>query len=336
MSEEDEEAAMLAAVIKVSLEQAANNAKAQAGDPRVAPTVGLLGMVREAAAAAAAAAEAAAGCGGAGEGLPAGGSLGHVVQPAGLAPLRQVSVGSDAAFFYYGCCGEADRGWGCAYRCAQTIISSVSAEQSVPSINDIQVALSLLPDGVTAFGPDKIGSTSWIEPPDVAAYLQASHSIDSVESAVTVSDAEGLEGLCSTLWGHFTGLHAQLAEGPASWVAPVMVDDSMFAYTIAGVASTAAVSTAPSDLEGRAVEHTACLVFDPHVADPTAAGAAPTGLTLEAFAASGEGARFTSTAPLPGADLIVRWVSFKDLFVEGARGDTWMVCRPTRLTTPRE
>jgi hypothetical protein len=52
-------------------------------------------------------------------------------------------------------------------------------------------------------------------------------------------------------------------------------------YTIVAVASTHISTTA--GLEGRDAEHTAVLVFDPHVADPAAEGEAPTGLTLEIF-----------------------------------------------------
>jgi hypothetical protein len=240
-----EEDAMIAAAIKLSLEQAASDAMAEPGDPAVAPTARLLGLF--AAAATAAAVDA-------GE-TQAATPLLHLLQaaPEGSASeeaqppveLEQVCIGSDASYYYYGAAGEADRGWGCAYRCAQMIVSSivlmpqvcsiaadatVAERQHVPSIEGIQRVLAGLDE--CAFGPDKIGSTTWIEPPDVAAYLLARHRVQSVQSEVSLSDRPALVALCRELWTHFRD-GSSAVDRPSAWTPPVMVDDATFAYCVA-------------------------------------------------------------------------------------------------------
>ena len=101
-----------------------------------------------------------------------------------------------------------------------------------------------------------------------------------------------------------------------------MVDDSMFSYCICGVAA---------ETLGAGAEDTWVLVLDPHVSDPTVNGRAPTGITAEHIAACDPAMhKATSSLPAPG---LVRWRRFREVFVDGARGSRWMICRPT--STPR-
>lgn len=347
-----EEEAMLAAAMKLSLEQAASDAVSQPGDPAVAPTSGLLGLFAAAASAA-------------GDGSESSTSLRHLVCALGDSKdeveLGHVCVGSDASYYYYGSSGEADRGWGCAYRCAQMIVDSVTLapqvcgstdgsvteRQRVLSIEGIQRVLATL-DERSEFGPDKIGSTTWIEPPDVAAYLLAQHGVECVQSKVPMSEPAALDSLCIELWQHFN-------QASSAWRPPVMIDDTMFAYCIGGVATTSSSTTAvrgiradqssdddidPPSCSPRSSSPRAStwlLVLDPHVSDPQLDGQAPSGVTLAHFrtppAAEFGGtlsaAHFKSTAPLPRPDRsgVVRWLRFDEVLVEGCRSTGWMVCR---------
>ncbi len=357
----------MAAAMKLSLEQAASDAVAQPGDPAVVPTSGLLGLFAAAAAA--------------GYGSELSTQLRHLVCAAGDSEgeveLGHVCVGSDAGYYYYGSSGEADRGWGCAYRCAQMIVDSVTSHvcnsnngavtkrQQVLSIEGIQRVLATLGER-PEFGPEKIGSTTWIEPPDVAAYLLAQHRVECVQSKVPMAEAAALDAFCSELWKHFNQT--------SSWVPPVMIDDSMFAYCIGGVATTtsskaakaaeaataaAAAAAAAAAVQGIRADlsshdhidtpsrspqpsspraSTWLLVLDPHVSDPKLDGQAPSGVTLAHFrkppAADSDGAvsavHFKSTAPLPPPG-VVRWLRFDEVLVEGCRGTSWMVCRYVQL-----
>jgi hypothetical protein len=301
--DEAEEEAMFAAAMKASLQQAASDAVAQDGDSAILPARSVLAHVPA---------------------PPPSGEEGR--------PLAIIRLGSEVDFYYYGCEGVADLGWGCSYRCCQMIVSSAAAHlhrsssgaasaggatqaMAVPTIVRIQECLASLPG--RPFTEEQVGSTTWIEPPDVGAFLRAHHiPIASAESEVRVADVTALSALCAELWGHFGHAAAE------PWRAPVMIDDSMFSYCICGVAAEA--------LEA-GTEETWVLVLDPHVSDPTVNGRAPTGITAEHIAACDPAMhKATSSLPAPG---LVRWRRFREVFVDGARGSRWMICCPA--STPR-
>ena len=302
-TDQDEEEAMIAAAMKLSLDQAASDAKAQPGDPAVVPTPAVIGLFQR---------------------RP------ELVRPATAAggspaPALRAQLGSETDYYYYGCAGEADRGWGCAYRCCQMIVSSAArfraaddadAADAPPSISAIQKALAQLPGH--AFTEEKVGSTEWIEPPDVAAYLRAHHAVECAESSARVADGSALAQLCGELWAHFS-------QEEGAWRGPVMVDDGQFAYCIGGLADARGADD-PAGSAG--VEGTWLLVLDPHVSDATAGGQAPAGISAEHIAAPES--LFKSTAPLPPPG-VVRWLSFGEVFVEGSRGSSWMVARPLAI-----
>ncbi len=67
---------------------------------------------------------------------------------------------------------------------------------------------------------------SWIEPPEGSAYLRGVHSIESGPAEFATS-LEGLTAFADRLWMHF-GSHATV----------IMIDDSIKAYAVAGIAET--------------------------------------------------------------------------------------------------
>jgi hypothetical protein len=320
--EDDEEARQLAEAIRQSLELAAQTAKAQPGDPAILPCgPGLIELFAQAA------------C----TGQQACTGLAHL-RPGGAAgaPVtRALFCSPSTVFHYYGASGEGDRGWGCAYRCAQMIISGlpqvapVRAEaatvppRGAPSIAQIQRALAGMAE--RPFTPEQVGSTAWIEPPDVAAYLRAHWGVPRVaERRVRPSQPSELDDMCAALWAHFGGGGAaaeEAAKGESITVsAPaVMIDDGMFAYCIGGICAVAAAELEPEPEpetepetetetetepepetepdpepetepgEAPTVAQSWCLVLDPHVARPTAGGAAPAGVSCAHFEQHGSG-----------------------------------------------
>lgn len=355
-----DEEAQLAEAIKQSLEQAQHDATARPGDPMVLPARGLIELVAVA--------------NSSGDAL-----FRHLQPPAGS--TLTVWLCSPSTFYYYGCAGDADKGWGCAYRCAQMMLSSchrpaVAEDQSVlseaeasaePSIREIQEALAGL-DELPEFTQEKVGSTTWVEPPDIAAFLRSRlASMGAVAVAGRFRPrSDELDALCAGLWEHFGVPQQSRATLP-----PVMVDDGMFAYCVGGLAGD------------RTRARTYCLILDPHVADCHAAESSESedeetegggdqvppiqhsdgrakGIKLEHWRQSGATAkwrRFKTTAPtcttISGSgssaadaesqqqqgggtsDAVIRWVGFDEFFVDCFRGGSaWQSCRLTLPPAP--
>jgi hypothetical protein len=175
--------------------------------------------------------------------------------------LKDVAIALDTDYFHYLCCGELDRGWGCAYRCAQMIVShclkrglinkdslpfidpEFSAKfEAVPSINSIQRALV----SVKALPEDSIGSRTWIEPSHVSKYMELLGLEGKYEECklqdAEVKDEETRKNLYLELQAHYSQHRS-----------PVMIDDAVKSYIIVG----SAVHVSTGELY--------VLLFDPHV-----------------------------------------------------------------------
>lgn len=136
-------------------------------------------------------------------------------------------------FYHYTLCGEADCGWGCAYRCAQTVLANVVARNlaqtslapraaggawCVPSLLELQYEL-VLAGQLTA---KSIGSQDWIEPPHIAGLLATLYGVSGSEQFVH-EPGQSVSALASRLAAHFA------ARGT-----PVVIDDKLMAYVLAG------------------------------------------------------------------------------------------------------
>jgi Peptidase family C78 len=200
-------------------------------------------------------------------------SIGVVAKMSGYTHLRDVRVASETDYFHYECLGDADTAWGCAYRCLQMIANNlalrhegttfraVGAEphaldetgrwSAVPALREIQVLLndiaSTLPSG-TKYGIKKwpkVGSHSWIEPAEVLVFLEHFKFSGTYVARYTPRGDR-----------KFARIAGQLREHFAQHRTPVMIDDSIKAYCLLGVAEQ-------TDKSG---ESTAiALRFDPHV-----------------------------------------------------------------------
>ena len=92
--------------------------------------------------------------------------------PDGVIKETVKRVQGDYEYWYYGCDGVDDRGWGCGYRTLQTLCSWVMLKQkasgklsrNVPSIKEIQESLVAMQDKSQQF----IGSRQWIGSVEVA------------------------------------------------------------------------------------------------------------------------------------------------------------------------
>jgi len=178
-------------------------------------------------------------------------SSGEVAAPSDSDPkLIDVCVATPTDFYHYDCNGDSDRGWGCAYRDLQMIISNLihrGIALKIPNILQIQQALV-----DSKFSPSSIlGSQNWIEPSHCQDYLKQ-HKIQSrytiydfrnMESSSSPSIASQLE---AHLWQHFRN---------AEWRTPVMFDDGIMAYNLCGIATRINVDGSKSTL---------VLRFDPH------------------------------------------------------------------------
>lgn len=162
----------------------------------------------------------------------------------------------------------------------------------VPSLLGIQKVLF----DAGAIPESDVGSHRWIEPPEAAVYLESLYGVP-CHSADIETAPDTLAALAATMWRHFASHHTAM-----------MVDDSVKAYAVGGVAQVAA----DEDPDVRAVDgdpgaplsldRMHVLLLDPHVCDeiPTAAFTARTG--------RGAG-----------------WVPFSKLFAASAR---WMYICP--------
>ncbi|XP_019724243.1 ufm1-specific protease 1 isoform X1 [Hippocampus comes] len=80
-------------------------------------------------------------------------------------PLQTSLAEGDYHYYYYGCDGQDDRGWGCGYRTIQTMASWLGynvkpriENKPPPSIPEIQQALVSMMDKPSSF----LGSKEWI------------------------------------------------------------------------------------------------------------------------------------------------------------------------------
>lgn len=81
-------------------------------------------------------------------------------------PVKSSLINGDYLYFYYGCDGQDDRGWGCGYRTIQTMASWLchnwfppkENNRCPPSIPEIQQALVTMGDKPGSF----LGSREWI------------------------------------------------------------------------------------------------------------------------------------------------------------------------------
>jgi hypothetical protein len=144
--------------------------------------------------------------------------------------LTCVSVSLPVSFHYYDCRGELDRGWGCTYRCLQTVLSCLPRDLSAAIERDVKnFTCQYTPvDGFTNRVPRVVdiqnrladiksvedkwrNSQRWIEPSHVADYLNsygvpchyATFSLTAGPGAHPGTDAEHF-ALCAALWRHFS------------------------------------------------------------------------------------------------------------------------------------
>eukprot|EP00750_Incisomonas_marina_P023832 INCI506.2.p1 GENE.INCI506.2~~INCI506.2.p1 ORF type:complete len:408 (+),score=56.78 INCI506.2:364-1587(+) len=177
-----------------------------------------------------------------------------------LVQLTQRALVSSCDYIHYECHGLMDTGWGCCYRALQMVLAHLFGDRpayTLPSITAIQRQLVSLPATLWEFPTkwteltpstcpkEQIGSSTWMEPPDAAAFLRGIHGAKCDE--LTLHDVgRGAVGKCQSDGGSVNDLGAsqllhlwrRLGEhfssrGPKT---PVMVDDVSYAYIIAGVA----------------------------------------------------------------------------------------------------
>ncbi|CAK9033285.1 Ufm1-specific protease 2 (UfSP2), partial [Durusdinium trenchii] len=105
----------------------------------------------------------------------------HAVERALPEGERDVEVCfGDVRFYHYGCDGEDDRGWGCAYRSLQTLWSWLQlnglTRQDPPSIREIQAKLCEMGVMEPAFS---VGCSKWIGSQEVAWLVEANLGVSS-------------------------------------------------------------------------------------------------------------------------------------------------------------
>jgi hypothetical protein len=278
---------------------------------------------------------------------------------------RRLAGPRSVHFVHYTCHDENDTDWGCCYRCCQMLaLHLLDDDVALPSIAEIQRRLVALEPAswttstkwTATYGEEKIGTSTWIEPPDVAAYLRGVHGLESTEctlrnigrqgqtaaaataaaaAAVAVvpatpppdaAEAENdlgaseLAAFWETLLAHFS------PDGPQT---PIVVDDVTYAYVIAGVAVTPDVDVLQQQDGGPGGD----LCPAPPVGAPASMQGAIVLLfdphsvehvTLEAFAGgtASRDSRARSPARPRGC---ARWVPASAFFWDKSK---WMVCLP--------
>ena len=104
------------------------------------------------------------------------------------------------------------------------IASHLAGEEfELPSIRKIQEMLA----SIGALSADKVGSECWIEPPEVAALMRRKYGVAMEESVHNITSVEGYNAVIALLRSHFS------TKNPS----PVMLDDSLCAYIVAGIAT---------------------------------------------------------------------------------------------------
>lgn len=160
--------------------------------------------------------------------------------------------------------GHSDKGWGCAYRSCQTLlshfISRATTSHPTPSIDQIQSILVQLGDKSSK---DFIGSKEWIgsvevglvlqyyieQIPTKTSYFVKQWFLPSFESSLSESLPPILSDM-TTLWS-------------ANKLGPVMIGGGVLAYTILGIDWDKTKPYKESPLE-----HCWLLILDPHYVGP--------------------------------------------------------------------
>jgi hypothetical protein len=141
---------------------------------------------------------------------------------AGISGGRQYLVQGDYEYYHYLQDQFNDKGWGCAYRSLQTLVSWYQlnhyTSQNVPSHADIQRALVNIGDKPSSF----IGSSEWIGSMEVGFYLDSQLSI--AWRNISVTNGPDLATKARELATHFQE-HGT----------PIMMGGGNLAFTLLGI-----------------------------------------------------------------------------------------------------
>eukprot|EP01080_Neovahlkampfia_damariscottae_P008656 gene8656-603_t len=143
-------------------------------------------------------------------------------------------------YFHYDSCNETDQGWGCAYRVLQSILSNLYYKQKketkntghiIPSIYEIQLQL----EKIKLFKKKDVGSNKWIEPPEIALYLQ-SLSINCDEAVFyNPLNKQELKKESTKIYHNFEELITKFYSHFEKNKTPIIFDDSIYAYSLVGI-----------------------------------------------------------------------------------------------------
>mmetsp|Transcript_4621 Transcript_4621/g.6953 ORF Transcript_4621/g.6953 Transcript_4621/m.6953 type:complete len:377 (-) Transcript_4621:146-1276(-) len=256
------------------------------------------------------------------------------VEQEGVLPYECL-VATETDYFFYTCLNDNDRGWGCAYRALQQILSNLllyfqkhkndacnnqpslssfrtkegkrlkgshcvrSKEterwDGIPSILEIQHRLW----SIGALLPHQVGTSKWIEPKEACMFLR-SWGLNAHTLSFHSNDPRSVQGFKKLLFIHFGG------EEGKGWRSPLMIDDTIKAYSVLGVGFSP--SPFSSSLSPDSITH--ILRFDPHAVEY------PTG---------------DDDVGWRGAE----WMPFERVFPPEKKRTEWFVCFPTREFVPK-
>lgn len=230
--------------------------------------------------------------------------------------VRGALVATKTEFYYYGCQGTRDHGWGCTYRVLQMIFSNLKcrlpgggsggggggSHLSVPSLRNIQTGMY----EAKVFSRAIIGSRTWLEPWHCAMYLQhlsaragplRTLNINPFSATFDATKTEHRVWFEQRLWGHFAGTGSRT---------PVMLDNHVQTKGILGIGRC------------RDTNQVLILVFDPHVwkhsHDASTMEVKPASSSAERTACVREGLR-----------KYVFWTSLRKYLDDIQVGKSWMV-----------
>jgi hypothetical protein len=152
---------------------------------------------------------------------------------------KDSKTSSATDYFHYDCFHETDIGWGCAYRVLQSILSCINRKidknynhSSVPSLYQIQLNLVK----IQLFQDKDIGSNKWLEPPDIAQYLEKCHGIKSDEGVFyNPLNKPNNKPETTILYQDFKVLEEKIENHFSTYSTPIMYDDSIYAYSLVGI-----------------------------------------------------------------------------------------------------
>lgn len=153
-------------------------------------------------------------------------------------------------YYHYGQDGYDDKGWGCAYRSMQTLVSWIVKQnvsiRAVPAHVEIQRMLVDMMDKPPSF----VNSKQWIGAVEISMCL--SQHWDVVSKILHAPDGSKVSLFVDELINHFDTLGS-----------PIMVGGSVLAYTILGVAVNQVSPTLPNGSPD--IKY---LILDPHYVGP--------------------------------------------------------------------